>query len=197
MSEFQKNAEPPSAIERLRRIRACLIASGAPDATWFAQGLAEYENGAPLGELLDDIFGLKGSRWWLVETRRRRDDEIGGIARDFFAGALSVRQRALKIASAFRRYRATAWLRDKTWKSPPRSYRGSLKERLFIVSKLGGGELGFSAIQRILSAGCVCTCNGDGDCTPSLPALIDADQAQTSPPSRSRGIRHPADRRST
>jgi hypothetical protein len=157
----KKPTAEPTAIERLRGISARILVGDDPDAEWFAEALARYEAGAPHGEQLDDSFGLKGSGWWLAEARRRRDDAIRGISRDFFAGEPSDRKRAIKIASAIRRYRASAWRQDKGELAPPSHYRGTLHERLFIVCKLGA--VGLRAIQQIIGAGSKgCVCTGEG-----------------------------------
>ncbi|HJU18591.1 MAG TPA: hypothetical protein VJ770_19235 [Stellaceae bacterium] len=152
-------SEPLFAIRQLRTVAARLSElpdQGGEDGTWFVARLAEYESGARHGMRFDELLGLipgaGGETWWAAENRERRNALLQEIATRFFPGkALSCQ--AKEIAKERNEYERSAWRRHRTFRDPPASVRGTVRELLFWMLKCGGPSLSEERIRRILKAG--------------------------------------------
>lgn len=134
---------------RLAELKDCGGAAGQ----WFCDRSAIYEGGARQGLRLDEAAGLipkpEQDSWWAAECRLRRDELLRTIAVRWYAGE---RSPASKIATALRRYQAAGSLRDRPYRDPPKSYRGTVRELLFHTLKQCGPAPGRRTIERALSA---------------------------------------------
>jgi hypothetical protein len=131
------------ALDRLRRLADRLLEHEDEDAAWFKATLMIYEAGEVT---LDRALGLaptpRQEGWWTVEARTRRDALLCEIASRFYAGELSERCRAAKIASRLGQFASGARL----WRP------GTIEELLHYVVAIG---LPTSArtVRRALAAG--------------------------------------------
>ncbi len=101
------------AIARLRRLAAAL--DRIPAASWFAEAVRAYEEGASSGQSLEAALGLTpgrgGEAWWAAERRARRDALLRDAWQQHFS-AMGVVKGAAALASRAQRLRDVGWRRE-------------------------------------------------------------------------------------
>lgn len=134
------------ALGRLRRLADRLLEHEDEDAAWFKAALMVYEAGAGEEVTLDRALGLAPTPgqegWWTIEARTRRDALLREIARRFYAGELSERRGAAKIASPLGQFAGGARL----WRP------GTIEELLHYVVAIGL-PTSERTVRRALAAG--------------------------------------------
>lgn len=142
-------------IDNLRQIKQrCL--SGEPLSgdlsRWLGaalQDFLEHRSGS-----VDAALGLRfaqgGVPWWREEAIRLRDGVLRNLAGHFLAGCSRSAQ-AKQIAALSLRYAASAWRHDREGRAMPESYRGKVKEYLWLAFTSGATmPLGERQLRNIL-----------------------------------------------
>ncbi|MSP50319.1 MAG: hypothetical protein EXQ95_13470 [Alphaproteobacteria bacterium] len=134
---------PAAAMERLRLVAAIVCDHDDPVGPWFAQRVAEYEQGAQAGLKLDRVLGLTpgpgAEPWWATARRQRRDDMIRGLATKHFGHGSAIAGRGLvhALTVVITRYETRGtWRQDRVNGRPPVAKNRGLDAALFDLLSL-------------------------------------------------------------
>ena len=128
-------------INNLRTVaRLCRAKQALPDrlADWLANALHEYLELRAAS--LNEAFGLRNGRggvpWHVEDGIRKRDAALRELCERHFQ-ELNISARAETIHRVATRYAASSWRFDRERKAMPDTYRGTLKEQLWLAFKSG------------------------------------------------------------